>query len=61
MVDLNTLISDPALILLDAVSVSKKGVIAAIAVDANAIPPGQGLQVEEHELPRRIVLLIPTK
>jgi probable HAF family extracellular repeat protein len=61
MLDLNTLVTDQTLILIDAVSISKKGVIAAIAVDANAIPPGQSLHVEEHELPRRIVLLIPTK
>jgi probable HAF family extracellular repeat protein len=61
MLDLNTLVSDPALILIDAVSISKQGVILAISIDANAIPPGQGSDAEEHELPRRIVLLIPTK
>jgi probable HAF family extracellular repeat protein len=59
MLDLNTLVSDPALILIDAVSINKKGVILAIGIDASAIPPGQSSDVEEHELPRRIVLLIP--
>lgn len=68
MLDLNTLSTNPALILVDALSIDKNGVILAIGIDVKDAPPMQAMgtmvatqHVEERELPRHIVLLTPVK
>ncbi len=68
MVDLNTLSTDPTLILVDALSINKKGVILAIGISTADAPPMHAMgtmvatsHVEERELPRHIVLLTPVK
>ena len=68
MIDLNTLSTDPALILVDALSINKKGVILAIGISTADAPPMHAMgtmvatsHVEERELPRHIVLLTPVK
>lgn len=54
MVDLNSLVSRPDLVLVDAVSINRNGVILALAEDAQ----GGGADHGDHEVPRRIVVLI---
>ncbi len=68
MLDLNTLSTNPSLVLVDALSIDKNGVILAIGIDVNDAPPMQAMgtmvatsHVEERELPRHIVLLTPVK
>lgn len=68
MLDLNTLSTTPSLILVDALSIDKNGVILAIGIDVNDAPPMAAMgtmvatsHVEERELPRHIVLLTPIK
>ena len=61
MQDMNALSGDPSLVLIDALSITKQGVILAIAISKSDFPPGDPQQVEEHELPRHIVLLTPSQ
>ncbi len=68
MLDLNTLSTDPSLVLVDALSINKNGVILAIGIDVKDAPPMEAMgtmvatsHVEERELPRHIVLLTPIK
>jgi probable HAF family extracellular repeat protein len=61
MQDLNTVSADPTLILVDAMSISKQGAILAIGINKSDLPAGDSQDVEEHELPRQIVLLTPVK
>ncbi len=68
MVDLNSLSTDPTLILVDALSINKQGVILAIGISTADAPPMHAMgtmvatsHVEERELPRHIVLLTPVK
>ncbi len=61
MLDLNTLSNDSTLILVDAVSINKQGQILAIAIKVSDLPSSDTSDLEEHELPRQIVLLTPKK
>ncbi len=61
MLDLNTLNADLSIILVDAFSISKQGAILAIGISKNDLPSGSSQDVEEHELPRHVVLLTPAK
>ncbi len=68
MVDLNTLAINTTLILVDAIAITKQGVIVAIGIDVSDAPPMHAMgtmvatsHVEERELPRHIVLLTPVK
>ncbi len=61
MQDLNGLSTDPSYVLIDAMSVTKQGVILAIGISKSDFPPGDTKDVEEHELPRHILLLTPAK
>lgn len=61
MTDLNSLSLDPTLVLVDAMSIDKNGVILAIGISKSDYPAGDLQDIEEHELPRHIVLLTPTK
>ena len=57
--DLNSLTHDPSIVLIDALSVNKKGQILALGIAASDfVTNGDN---EEHELPRQIVLLSPSK
>jgi len=57
--DLNSLSTNPAIILIDALSINKQGTILAIGISTSDLPSGDSKDVEEHELPRQIVLLTP--
>jgi probable HAF family extracellular repeat protein len=57
--DLNSLSTNPAIILIDALSINKQGAILAIGIKTSDLPSGDSKDVEEHELPRQIVLLTP--
>ena len=59
MRDLNSLSTNPAIILVDALSINKQGAILAIGISTSDLPSGDSKDVEEHELPRQIVLLTP--
>ncbi len=68
MVDLNTLSTDPTLVLVDALSVNANGAILAIGINVADAPPMHAMHTmvatshtEERELPRHIVLLTPVK
>ncbi len=61
MQDLNSLSADPTIILVDAVSINKQGAILAIGIKQSDLPSDDTSDLEEHELPRQIVLLTPTK
>ncbi len=68
MVDLNTLSTDPNLVLVDALSINANGAILAIGINVADAPPMHAMHtmvatshVEERELPRHIVLLMPVK
>lgn len=61
MQDLNTLTNDPTIILIDAVSINHQGVILALGIKRSDLPTSDSADVEEHELPRQIVLLTPRK
>lgn len=61
MQDLNTLTNDSTIILIDAVSISKQGVILALGIKRSDLPTSDTASLEEHELPRQVVLLTPTK
>ena len=57
--DLNSLTNNPAIVLIDALSINKKGEILALGIDKSDFSTDG--ENEEHELPRRIVLLSPSK
>jgi probable HAF family extracellular repeat protein len=59
MRDLNSLSTNPAIILVDALSINKQGAILAIGISTSDLPSGDSKDAEEHELPRQIVLLTP--
>lgn len=68
MMDLNTLSTDPTLVLVDALSVNANGAILAIGINVADAPPMHAMHTmvatshtEERELPRHIVLLTPVK
>ncbi len=68
MQDLNSLSTDPNLVLVDALSITKQGAILAIGISLSDNPPMHAMHtmvavehVEERELPRHIVLLTPVK
>jgi probable HAF family extracellular repeat protein len=58
--DLNQYSSDPSIVLIDALSINKKGEILALGIYKSDFPTDDG-DSEEHELPRQIVLLTPQK
>lgn len=57
--DLNSLSTNPAIILVDALSINKQGAILAVGIKTSDLPSGDLKDAEEHELPRQIVLLTP--
>jgi probable HAF family extracellular repeat protein len=57
--DLNSLSTNPAIILVDALSINKLGVILALGIRTSDLPTDDSGGMEEHELPRQIVLLTP--
>lgn len=59
MQDLNTVSLDSSYVLLDAMSINKNGAILAIAVRKSDYPRHDISCVDEHELPKQIVLLTP--
>ncbi len=59
--DLNSLNNDPSIILVDALSISKRGTILALGIKVSDLPSDDTSGLEEHELPRQIVLLTPIK
>ena len=61
MQDLNALSADKTIVLVDALSINKSGTILALGINKSDYPPGDSTEVEEHELPRHIVLLTPIK
>ncbi len=61
MQDLNAFSTDAAIVLVDAMSISKQGVILAVGINKSDYPSGDVQDLEEHELPRQVVLLTPTK
>jgi probable HAF family extracellular repeat protein len=58
MVDLNSLVSLPNLALVDAVSINRNGFILAIAQEAHGDGAGDH-DHGDHEVPQRIVVLVP--
>ncbi len=61
MKDLNALSNNPNIVLVDALSISKQGAILALGINRSDLPSNDTADLEEHELPRQIVLLTPTK
>jgi uncharacterized membrane protein len=59
--DLNSLSTDPSIILIDALSINKQGTILALGIKTSDLPSEDISDEEEHELPRQIVLLTPLK
>ncbi len=61
MQDLNALSTDKTIVLIDALSITKSGAILALGINKSDYPAGDASDMEEHELPRHIVLLTPNK
>ena len=61
MKDLNALANNPNIVLVDALSISKQGAILALGINKSDLPSGDASDLEEHELPRQIVLLTPIR
>lgn len=59
MQDLNSVSADQTIVLVDALSINSQGAILAVGIKKSDFPPGNVQNVEEHELPRQIVLLTP--
>ena len=63
MLDLNTLVTVPGLVMIDALSVNKRGDILVVGQDAStdaiAQAPGQADKHEDHHAARRIFVLRP--
>lgn len=61
MVDLNTLVSLPGLVLTDALSVNRNGDIVAVGQEQHHDAPGTGGHSHDdgHEVPRRVLVLTP--
>jgi probable HAF family extracellular repeat protein len=59
MLDLNTLVAVPGLVMTDALSINKKGDIVVIGHDVHPVVPGAADEHHDHEEPRRIVVLHP--
>lgn len=57
--DLNSLSTDHSIILVDALSINKQGAILAVGIKTSDLPLDDSNGLEEHELPRQIVLLTP--
>ena len=57
MVDLNTLISVPGLVLTDAVGINDQGDIVAVGFDGDSRAPEHEHGEHDHERPRRVVVL----
>jgi probable extracellular repeat, HAF family len=56
--DLNTLVAASQFVLTKAVGINNLGMIVAIGFDASTAPPSDGQEVESHELPMRVFLLV---
>jgi probable HAF family extracellular repeat protein len=56
--DLNTLIAPSQFVLTKAVGINNLGMIVAIGFDASTAPPSDGQEIESHELPMRVFLLV---
>lgn len=61
MRDLNSLSNSPNIVLIDAISVNKQGAILALGINRSDLPSSDTANLEEHELPRQVVLLTPIK
>lgn len=61
MCDLNSFSTDSSIVLIDALSINTRGAILAIGIKRSDLPSSDESDLEEHELPRQIVLLIPQK
>ena len=59
MVDLNTRVSLPGLVITDAVSINKNGDIAVLASETHAHPDGTADAHEDHHDPRHVLILHP--
>lgn len=61
MRDLSSLSNNPNIGLIDALSINKQGAILALGINRSDLPSSDTTDLEEHELPRHVVLLTPIK